>query len=254
MAECVQAFRTFHRWLIFSGLLVFGFYLLSEAGLINGLIESDRSYLSSLILVGFSFATLHAGWRAHSLGRETCLAQKLRNDFRRSFDEKQISDHIEQLQKVNSFAHEHVRFLIIKASHGDQEPAQELLLERLNQQIRAGHDHGWFIADVMLKLGLLGTVIGFIFMLGSVTAMDSVDVRALQQLLTSMSDGMRIALYTTLAGLSAGMLLGVQYQLLDRASDDLLAVIIEIGEVHLPRHINSLSNGTVSEDNRDASK
>jgi len=93
---------------------------------------------------------------------------------------------------------------------------------------------------MMLKLGLLGTVIGFIFMLGSVTAVDSVDVKTLQTLLTSMSDGMRIALYTTLAGLSAGMLLGFQYQLLDRTADRLLALIIEISEVHLPRHLDHL--------------
>ena len=254
MAECVQAFRTFHQWLVFSGLLLFGFYLLWETGLINKLLESDRSYLSSLILLGFGLATLHAGWRAYALGRETCLARKLRDDFRRPIDEPQIREHIEQLHSVTSFAHEHVRFLVIKASHGDRETAQDLLLERLNQRIRGGHDHGWFVADVMLKLGLLGTVIGFIFMLGSVTGMDSVDVRALQQLLTSMSDGMRIALYTTLAGLSAGMLLGVQYQLLDRASDDLLAIVIELGEVHLPRHIDRLSQGSAARDGVDASK
>ena len=180
VAECIQAFRTFHRWLVLSGLLLFGFFLLWQTGLITGLVESDRSYLSGLILLSFVLATLHAGWRAHCLGRETCLAQQLREDFRRSVDDKKINDHIEQLHTINSFAHEHIRFLVIKANHGDQEPAQELLLERLNQQIRGGHDHGWFIADLMLKLGLLGTVIGFIFMLGSVTGMESVDVRDLQ--------------------------------------------------------------------------
>jgi hypothetical protein len=53
-----------------------------------------------------------------------------------------------------------------------------------------------------------------------------------------MSDGMRIALYTTLTGLIAGMLLGLQYQILDRAADRLLALIIEISEVDLPRHLS----------------
>jgi hypothetical protein len=73
-----------------------------------------------------------------------------------------------------------------------------------------------------------------------VTAIESVDLKTLQRLLTSMSDGMRIALYTTLAGLTAGMLLALQYQMLDRAADRLMALVIEISEVHLPRHLDHL--------------
>jgi biopolymer transport protein ExbB/TolQ len=34
----------------------------------------------------------------------------------------------------------------------------------------------WFTADLMIKLGLLGTVIGFIYMLGSVTGIEQIDI------------------------------------------------------------------------------
>ena len=107
------------------------------------------------------------------------------------------------------------------------------MLERLENALGRGHETGWFVADLMIRLGLLGTVIGFIFMLGSVADVSSVDIHALQQLLTNMSGGMRIALYTTLTGLGAGMLLGLQYRLLDQAADRLMAEIIELSEVHI---------------------
>ena len=78
----------------------------------------------------------------------------------------------------------------------------------------------------MIKLGLLGTVIGFIFMLNSVAQMETTDLNAAKLMLTQMSGGMRIALFTTLAGLTSGLILGVQYQLLDRAADRLFGLIV----------------------------
>ena len=98
----------------------------------------------------------------------------------------------------------------------------------LEQRIHAGHASGWFIADLMIKLGLLGTVIGFIFMLNAVAQMETTDLNAAKLMLTQMSSGMRIALFTTLAGLSSGLILGAQYQLLDRSADHLFSLIVSI--------------------------
>ena len=77
-------------------------------------------------------------------------------------------------------------------------------------------ESGWFIADMLFKLGLIGTVIGFIYMLSAVTDIKSMDITAARQMLTDMSSGMRLALYTTLAGLSTGAVIGLQSHLLER--------------------------------------
>lgn len=238
--DCPGAYRVFQQWLALAGLLLFAFYLLWDMALLQTLLATDRSYLSGLILGGFLLATVHVGWRAHALGRETCLAERLRRRLAQVQWQQDGRDELLALPSDGSYAHEHLGFLIHRARHGDPRPAQELLLERLGMQVRSGHESGWFVADLMLKLGLLGTVIGFIFMLSAVTGINQVDIRTLQQLMTNMSSGMQVALYTTLAGLTAGMLLGLQYQFLDRASDQLLAILIEISEVHLPRHLEHL--------------
>lgn len=62
---------------------------------------------------------------------------------------------------------------------------------------------GWFFSDALMTLGMLGTVAGFIIMLGG-------DISAAKTALASMSKGMGIALYTTAAGVSCGLLLKLQ--------------------------------------------
>ena len=70
---------------------------------------------------------------------------------------------------------------------------------------------GWFIAESCLALGMVGTVTGFLYMLG--TAFENIDVSnslTLQDALASMAKGMSTALYTTLTGLIASLIIKVQ--------------------------------------------
>ena len=70
---------------------------------------------------------------------------------------------------------------------------------------------GWFISESCLALGMIGTVIGFLLMLG--TAFSDLDVtssKALQTALASMAVGMSTALYTTLIGLVCSLIIKVQ--------------------------------------------
>lgn len=239
------AYTTFHRWLIFFGVLVFGLFVAYSNGLFSRLLSTDESHLSGVILVIFVLASLDAGRRARQLGRELCAATRLAGHAR---EDTPLFHHdpgggvqFAASQRGDSFAHHHLLLLANKTfQHGSLCP-QDLLLERLENALGRGHETGWFLADLMIRLGLLGTVIGFIFMLGSVANVSSVDIHALQQLLTSMSAGMRIALYTTLTGLGAGILLGFQYRLLDSGVDRLMAEIIELSEVHVIPHLRRLT-------------
>ena len=72
-------------------------------------------------------------------------------------------------------------------------------------------DVGWFIAESCLALGMVGTVTGFLYMLG--TAFENIDITdatTLQDALASMAKGMSTALYTTLTGLIASLIIKVQ--------------------------------------------
>ncbi|CAA6807448.1 MAG: Unknown protein [uncultured Thiotrichaceae bacterium] len=110
-----------------------------------------------------------------------------------------------------------------------EQHATDHLHARLVEQVHGGHQTGWFMSDLLMRLGLVGTVIGFVLMLGVVYELQEEGINALKQLLTSMGGGMQVALYTTLTGLGSATLLSVQCHWLDRCADRLVSRIIELG-------------------------
>ena len=67
-------------------------------------------------------------------------------------------------------------------------------------------DACWFLSEQMLALGMLGTVVGFIYLLSSGISSASVtDPTSLAGLLAHMSVGLGIALYTNAVGILASL-------------------------------------------------
>ena len=78
---------------------------------------------------------------------------------------------------------------------------------------------GWFTSDLCLSIGMMGTVIGFIMMLGGFANIDINDMATVQGLIKGLGVGMATALYTTLTGLICSALLKIQYFNLSQAID-----------------------------------
>jgi len=69
----------------------------------------------------------------------------------------------------------------------------------------------WFISEVVISLGMIGTVVGFIFMLYAAFSELTVDDPVkLQQSMMLMAKGMGTALLTTLVGLISSVLIKCQ--------------------------------------------
>ena len=186
-----------------SGLELFIMYLLVDSGLLYTLLGEDYSFISRAILSIYLLASLHIVLVSYDLSIEG-------NDLHCESCKRSGSSHI---QRYFSLVHKPTR-------DGDQ--SGELLIEVLDGRCRGQFRFGYVVADLMLKLGLLGTVIGFIFMLGSLVGLNSIDINVMQNLLAQMSGGMKVALFTTLTGMSCGVLLNIKYQLLDWSVDNLL--------------------------------
>ncbi|MEK9785427.1 MAG: MotA/TolQ/ExbB proton channel family protein [Gammaproteobacteria bacterium] len=208
--------RTFLTWLAFAGLLALGGVVFVQLGMLTLFIEQDSSRLSLVILAGLVLATAHAGYCAYRLDRESAAASAL------------AAKRSPEPLATESIALDYRNLVRAAERNKDRHSEPSNLGAYLEQRVHAGHASGWFVADLMIKLGLLGTVVGFIFMLNSVAQMETTDLNAAKLMLTQMSSGMRIALFTTLAGLSSGLILGAQYQLLDRSADRLFRQIIRL--------------------------
>ncbi len=207
----------FYGWLLIVGLLIFGAYLLWDFKLFHRLIKEDTTYLSSFILVLFVAVTAYLGMAAWQLSRQRAFAQQLIDSV--SLNPDQILP--------ESWAQEHLQLIHVSRQQTTNEG--DSLLSRLVEQVHQGHSSGWFLSDILMRLGLIGTVIGFVLMLGSVYELKENDVEALQSLLSTMGSGMQVALYTTLTGLGSALLVGIQCQWLDRCADNLVSQIIKLG-------------------------
>jgi hypothetical protein len=76
-------------------------------------------------------------------------------------------------------------------------------------------ERGWFFSDVVLSLGMLGTVIGFMIMLSGFKELDLSDIQTAQDMITQLGAGMSMALITTAVGLVASILLKLQFFMLE---------------------------------------
>jgi MotA/TolQ/ExbB proton channel family len=88
------------------------------------------------------------------------------------------------------------------------------------------------IANSLVLLGLTGTVIGFIIALSGVHPDAASDVSAIGPMISTLINGMSIALYTTLVGSLLNIWLMVNVRLLEGGTIKLLTATVELGERH----------------------
>jgi hypothetical protein len=208
------------RALIVLGLIVFALFLAAERGLLATALDSDKSYISYVILAAYGLASAHWLWLAYSLGEE----RKNLAALERSLDGERPDLRPFERGLVGEF----LRDWRDKGS-GDHGPLLTAFGDRLVNRHALGH----FTSDALLKLGLLGTLVGFIWMLLPVAELSEFDAVQVRGLLTAMSGGMAVALYTTIAGLVTSTLLKLQYYIIDASAADLATRLAVLADVHL---------------------
>ncbi len=86
------------------------------------------------------------------------------------------------------------------------------------------------IANALVSLGLIGTVIGFIIALSGIDPESASSAENVAGMVTTLIGGMSVALYTTLIGAVLYIWLIVGYRILVTGTVDLIATTIELGE------------------------
>jgi hypothetical protein len=218
------------RWMIFTGLCAFAGVLLWQYGLLRLMVASDRTYISSIICVLYLASSLHCLWRTLAIAREAdashgaahmlATTDAATSSWRDALPPGLVSDHI--------------RNLVVKAeTQASGRVDQTLLLRSLADRLRGSNGFGAFASDTLMKLGLLGTIIGFIVMLAPIAGLDATDRAMMKSSMGLMSDGMAIAMYTTLAGLVGSILLKVQYYMLDAATARVFSQAVTLTETRV---------------------
>jgi hypothetical protein len=74
----------------------------------------------------------------------------------------------------------------------------------------------WFISDAMITLGMIGTVAGFLIMMGdNFSNINAADPATIQKTIQTVGTGMGTILVTTLMGLVSSLLLKLQLVIVD---------------------------------------
>ncbi len=237
------------RWMIFTGVTLFGFALAWHYRMLQLMTTQDRSGISVLICVLYIAISAHCLVSIVTISREINAAHRVSDRVMngvaayRIEGRRVVTDDGAALPAGRIT--DYIRNLVVKAQKQGQEPRldQTLLLRGLADKLRSPMQFGAFAGDALLKLGLLGTIVGFILMLFPIATLDNFDATAMKSSMKVMSGGMAVAMYTTLAGLVGSILVKAQYYILDNASAYFFDMTTDLTEVFVVSTLEREAHG-----------
>ena len=174
------------RSLLLLVLIIFGVWILDERGLLAVVLEGDKSQISTVIGCLWIISSIY--W---------LYLSKIISDERNSFKNMEFKNK---------------KLLVSRFFNSlEKNEDKDVLISAFESEFEKKISYGVVASDVALKLGLLGTIIGFILMLKPIADLNSTSPEDLKIALSSMSSGMAVALYTTLTGLIVSTLLRIQF-------------------------------------------
>jgi hypothetical protein len=239
------------RWMIFTGVTLFGFAIAWHYGLLQLMTAQDRSGISLFICILYVVISSHCLACIIGISREINTAHRVRDRVAngvtayRTEGRRVITN--DGIALPTGRITDYIRNLVVKAEKQGRERRldQTLLLRGLADKLRSPMQLGAFAGDALLKLGLLGTIVGFILMLLPLASLENFDPTSMKSSMKVMSSGMAVAMYTTLAGLVGSILVKAQYYILDNASAYLFDVTTDLTEVFVVSTLERGAHGGV---------
>ena len=222
-----------YKWLLvnsFAALLVYVAWLRDWIALV---IESDASYLSLVIGVVFLIFWAVSSFHIVSLNREIVL-------FSGRADTGVAAIYVGKLRAKAA------KTVGATLDHGMLAGA---LRARLFLPIQIIN----YVANVLILLGLIGTVVGFVIAVSGLgdSIAGGTNLERVQGVLGQIVNGMGVALFTTLVGaILGGLWLEIHYQMLARAAGGLANDIVEYADVEIVPALASAAHGRAAEAGR----
>lgn len=194
-----------HHWLLWSRFAalnivgVAGLFLVWINGWVDRIVLGDTSRISILIFALFLVGLVCSAWRIDKVTREL--------DCLRMGEGGRLSEYRRAIGNVSASS------------------ATRSLELRLFSRIAFIR----YIANTLVLLGLIGTVVGFVLALTDINADMASDVHQVSRMVGTLIEGMGVALYTTLVGSVLNLWLAANYQLVATGTANLAAALIDAG-------------------------
>lgn len=230
-----RAYNAVVYWILLAGLIGLLAVIAYDYGFLSYLYRADSSRISMVITALFLGFSLYCLYVIVSFSNELRVATEVSGRLRRGEEARIAGEEVwigDMRLPSRRLVTEHILDLLLKRSK-DTEAPQGVLLDSLISQLRSRVRFGSYASDVLYRLGMLGTVIGFILMLGTMESMGDITTESLTTALQSMTAGMATALLTTIAGLVGGLLLRLEFNLAEAVAADVVKKVVRIGDIHL---------------------
>ncbi len=215
-----------YKWLVinsFAALLVYIAWLRDWISLV---VESDASYLSIVIGLVFLVFWLTSSFHIFTINREVGL-------FASGAKSGAAADYFERLRR---------KAANLAGAKLDQAMLASALRARMFMPIQIVA----YVANVLILLGLIGTVVGFVIAVNGLgdSIAGGTNIERVQGVLGQIVNGMGVALFTTLVGaILGGLWLQIHYQMLIRAVGGLVVDIVERADIDvIPEILRSAEN------------
>ncbi len=223
------------KWLLVNVVLAIALFVLWQFGLIQAVLATDRTHVSSILAGIFVLTVLHCLYWTWITSADLVAARRVRALATGSRLPLSLVDGRVQIGPNTlppGIVSDYVANLVRKAEFGSGSGFnQTVLLRSFADRLRAREKLGLFVSEGLLRLALLGTAIGFILMLIPLSGLTSFDAETLRGALSGMTSGMAIALNVTVTGIGSALILKFEYYLLDTAIHELFELTAEVTEV-----------------------
>ncbi len=205
-----------YKWLVinsFAALLVYVAWLRDWISLV---IESDASSLSIVIGLVFLVFWLTSSFHILAINREVGL-------FASGGKTGIAADYFDRLRRKGE-------------NLGGEKVDQALLASTLRARMVLPIQIVAYVANVLILLGLIGTVVGFVIAVSGLgdSIAGGTNIERVQGVLGQIVNGMGVALFTTLLGaILGGLWLQIHYQMLVRAVGGLIVDVIERADIEI---------------------
>lgn len=223
------------KWILLMSLICFSAMILWDYGFMGYMFENDPSRISALIIGVFAAFSLYCVYAIFDCSRELRSLEIISAELERGAKVVRGAEQVEVGavalpvdRPLGAFLHD----AALKVRLADDNRL-DVLLQSFSAQMRKSARLGIFVSDVLYKMGMLGTVIGFIAMLVSMRDLGEFDVETMRLALQQMTGGMAIALLTTITGLVCGVLLRLQFNILETLSQRIVHRTVRISELFL---------------------
>lgn len=193
----------------FSLLNLFGFGLLAAAaaqGLVTQALAADRTYICVIIFLAFLMGLALCASRVWQTSLELNSARNPGTD-----PDSPAACYLAPMKGADA------------ESRANLVGALRMKIAHRTAVVR-------HIANSLVLLGLIGTVVGFIIALSGVDPENAADVSAITPMVSTLILGMSTALYTTLVGALLNVWLMANHQLLAGGTVKLITALVELAE------------------------